>query len=491
MRSAALLLRGVLLALCSSALSCSDDTDYVRVVVRTNDPTVSISVLDLRVAVFGGEQKTSFSYQAQPKKAARAPGSPDLSDFTVSFGKSPPPEVDLRIVTRPSGKAFDWGGDAHVTLPGDGRAISLTLTAGEQDLHAANPLDGDAQSITGYGGGVAVAWPTTTAGNTRVSAVSINPERVQGLERPGELGTGIKKPRVASRPSESFTSDLYVTSWIEESARPTLRAEVRNQKTDDTPKLIDNLPGTTDLHVACDSSKTARLPIVSAALAENRVVVYGHDETGNNVTKRIESPGLTPVNGIAGIVVTPDETLALAVNGNGARLVQISLRNDNSLGSVVSEQPLTGTPVAMSRTADGSRLLVATVRNAGDPRRGELLLQAFSSKNPAPSGDPVRVAPYPFTAGDPASHVALSSCAIAWPQRRTDGTNLTDIWFNQLDLDQKPTGEPHVANVSQEGHHWAPSIVCLSTQRVYATFFSGPDTHAANATLTMRRLPTN
>ncbi len=460
--------------------SCKDDVDYVRVVVQSSEPNLGAS-LDLQVALSGGGKSSGFQYRAQ---LTRPP--PDLSDFTVTFA-SGVSEVDIRTITRPSGQSLDWGGDLHVSLPGAGRTLPLQISAGEQSVKAIAPQDGDTQSIAVYGAEAALAWPTTSG---KVQTVPVTEDRVAaGTDRLDELGVDAKKIRVTSRPSASFNSELFVTSWIDSGLHPVVRSEIRNEQ---TPKIVtvDDLPGIIDYHVAVDPAKMARLPIVSAALTDNRVVVYGHDLDGNVVQPRIESPALTPLTGLLGIVVTPNETVALVVKGNGSRLIQISMKNDATLGTKIAEQTLVGTPVAMSLNADGSRIVVATVSDFGDPEKGALSVQTFSAVNPSPTHAPVAIARYPFTAGDPAGGVALSSCAIAWPQKRADGTGVTDVWYTLLDLGQQPTGTPHLAHVAQDGHHWAPSLACFSQSRVLATMFAGASPRAPTATLVLRRLPT-
>lgn len=485
MRRPRLLALGTLTLALALGTSCKDDVDYVRVVLQSSDPQLGPS-LDVKVLLTGGTKASDFSYTAQLTKTP-----PDLSDFTVTFDSNSPHELDIRAVTRPSGKSVDWGGNIHVTLPGSGRTLPLEIFAGEQqivaDVHAP---DGDTDSIAPYGPQVAIAWPTS---DKRVSAVrgNIQDDRVTGsTDRAPELGTDVKKVRVTSRPSQSFTSELFVTSWIESDLTPVLRTELRNVEATD-PLPIEDLPGITDLHVAVDPSKSARLTIVSAALANNRVVVWGHDENGKRITDRIESPALTGTASLVGVVVTPNETLSLAVTGNGSRLIQISLKNDATLGTRVAEQALSGLPVAMSLTADGSRILVATVSDPSDLDKSKLQLEVFSAANPAPTSPaPIKIAPFPFVAGAPGSRVALSSCAIAWPQLRADDSQLVDVWFSQLDFDQKPTDVPHVAHVSQDGNHWSPSLACFSSSSIFATMLTGVSVQGDSAHMMLRRLPT-
>jgi hypothetical protein len=464
--------------------SCKDDPDYARIMLQSSDPRVGAS-LKLQILLSGGGRASQFSYTTD---LSRPP--PDLSDFTLTFDPTSPREVDVRAITRPSAQAVDWGGDLHLVLPGAKKTYSLELYVGEQTLppKIPSPADGDLDSIAPYGAQAAIAWPTK---DDRVAAVpgNIDNDRLTGsIDRPPEFGTAVKKVRVTSRPSSSFTSEIFVTSWIEADSRPTLRSELRNLATTE-PQTIDNLSGVTDFRVALDPSRTARLPVVSAVLVDNRVVVYGHDDTGALLTARIEIPALTSVTALVGAVVTPNETLSLVVTGNEDRLVQISLGNDDSLGTLVAEQTLSGVPVAMSTTADGSRILVATVTDAGDPEKGTLRLQAFSASNPTPTTpEPIKVAPFPFVIGDPASRVALSSCAVAWPQARADGLSAIDVWYSQLDFDQKPS-PPHVAHVSQENSHWSPSIACFSATNIMATMLTGPNPRG-DASLALRHLPT-
>jgi hypothetical protein len=408
---------------------------------------------------------------------------PNLTDFTVTFGSNAGSDVDVRVATRPSGEAVDWGGDARISLPGAGRTIPLFLSRGEAAVQKIAPLDGDAQTIAGYGTQVVLAWPTTTS---TVGILAINPDRTV-LERPPDFGTAVSKVRIASRPSNDFTSELYAATWIQESAKPIIKTEFRTLKPNDPrakEKPIGTIVRATDLHVAC-ARRELTPPIVTATLVDDRAIVHTHDEFGVTTGGPLESPSLERVNRIVGIAVTPESTVTLAVNGNGSRLVQL----DTKTGATVHTEPITGQAVSLSLNGDGTRLFVASVQGVGADAK--LLIESFSVRKPTRTGTGASVvAPFPFVPGVPASRVSLASCAIAWPELRRDGSNLTDVYFQELDDDGRPEGEPHLANVSSVDHHYAPTVVCLSPIRAFLTMFTAPTTNSSQGSLALRRLPT-
>ncbi len=466
-----------MLAACLLAGSCKDDVDYVKVVLRSSDPSLAISPLDLRVSVVGSGKSSSFGYVAR-QKIPGAESPPDLSEFTVSFGPEAGDEVDIIVRTRPN-DSVDWGGDSRVRLPGAGRTVSIGLTRGETALQNVATLDGDIQSAAAYGGQLVLAWPTVSG---KVSLLSINPDRGIGLERPPEFGAAASKIRVASRPSSDFTSELFAASWLERGATPVLKTETRTQTY--VPRSIGTVSRATDVHAACARRDLTTTPIVTAVLTDAGVVVHTHDETGATLAGPFTNPALQRVNRIVGLAVTPNETVTLALNGNGSWLVQMSTQT----GAVIHEERLTGIAMSMSPSADGSRLLVASVMGIND--EATLQLETFSVQRPTRIGAPSVVDRFPLIPGVVTSRVSLSTCAMAWPVIRSDGSGVTDVRFQELDIDGRPAGESHLANIGRDGQHFAPTAVCLSSTRAFLTFFDSANPTGPTGRLSLRRMPT-
>lgn len=460
--------------------SCQSKTDFVKVALH-GDPSLSTSSLSLHVDVRGAGATTSFDYESAPKPGRKEP---TLSEFTLSFGPHATGPLDIVVSTSlPSGSLVPWGGDARLTLPGNGKTVTIGLEAGESALQDITTLDGDIQSSAPYGGELVVAWPTARG---TVSIAPINPDRPQqGIERPPEFGASATKIRVASRPSSDFTSELYAASWVEQRDRPMLKTSVRTQAF--APQRIGTLEGVTDVHTAC-ARRELTPPIATAALTSAGVVVHTHDETGITLRGPLTTRELTAVNRIVGLAVTPNETVTVAVNGNGARLVQI----DTKTGKTVHTEPLLGTAVAMSPNADGSRLLVASVVGLGAD--ATLQLETFSITL-VRVGESTTVAPFDWVPGVPASRVSLSSCAMAWASKSPTNDASTDVRFQELDILGQPAGTPHLANVGRESSHFSPTLVCLSQTRLsqtraFITFFEAGSPTGPNGKLMLRQLPT-
>jgi len=467
----------ILSAIVFAAIGCAGDPDFVRVVVRGTDPSLTTSPLDLQVHLAGGGRGSDFSYQAQWRQGASTDVA-DVSDFTVSFPEGAPKDVDVRVSTRPSGAAVDWGGDVHVTLPGDGRTLSLSLARGESAVSSdVSTQDGDLQSLAAFGTEMVLAWPSKAG---RVAIIPINPDR-PAPARPAEYGAAASKIRVSARPSGDFTSELFAASWVEEGARPMLKTRTRTSEIDLPPVPIGAVTRATDLHVAV-ARRTLKPALASAVLVDDRVLVHTHDEAGGTLSGPFEGPELASVNRIAGLVVTPEETVTLAVNGNGARLVQLSTVD----GRVVHAEAIEGRAVAIGLNADGSRILVAAAVGVGDDAK--LKLETFSVRKPTRISSSV-VAPFSFVPGVPESRVSLAECAIAWPAPAADGSGFTDVVYQELE-DGRPVGSPHFANVTRSRHHFAPTVVCLSASRVFLSMLEAPQPSRSDASLMLRRLPT-
>lgn len=464
--------------------SCAEDDDFVRVVVRGIDPSLVTAPLDLSVLVTGAGTAKTFAYKAQIK--ARDATTTDISDFTLSFGKPDDARaksaVDVRIVTQPSGARVDWGGHVRVLLPGDGRDVGLSLTEGETPIQDIAPLDGDGQTLASYGQEIVLAWPSPGG---KAAYLTTNPDRPTGTSRPTELGLAVSKVRVASRPSRNFPSDMFAVSWINEGSVPMLQITQRNQAPP-PPVAVGSVIRATDLHVACarDDLDPA---VASAAIVEGNVSVHVHDTMGATLAGPLVAPGLDRVNRIVGIAVTPGNTVTVALNGNDSRLVKVPVA-----GGAPKSVPIRGRAVAMSTSSDSNAIYVATLDGS------DLLIETFDTfeepgLEPAPrrtAFPATRVASFDLVAGVAASRVAIGSCAIAWPEKRKDADGALDIFFQSLDAQGQPVGEPHLANVSSGGQHYSPSVHCFSETRAFVSMIAADSVGAPIGKLAVRRLPT-
>lgn len=466
--------RHVALAVLASALlspGCKDDIDYLRVVVTGDDPTLSAAPLDLHVRVSGAGRTSTFDYRATRKPA------PDLSDFTVSFSPDATGPLDVFLTTRPSGDNIDWGGDLRVDLPGAGRTLKLPIAQGETQIQTIASADGDLVTAAPFGTQLVLTWPTI---GKKTAVLPVNPDDLPGLGRAPEIGNAVSRVRVAARPSGDFTSELFAVSWIEDGATPILKTETRTERFE--PAAIGGGQRASDLHVAC-ARRELEPAIVSATFTDGQVFVRGHDVSGKVTSGPFAPSELARVNRIVGIAVTPDKSAVIAVNGDQSSLVQI----DMTSGVVIHRQPVEGQVASMALNGDGTRLFVATVVGFGD--QGKLRLEVYSVRTPTRTRDPEVVGPYPFIAGSTLSRVSLSSCALAWPEKVSDGTDGVRVRYQEIDVDGSPTGESHSANIGQTGVHFAPTVVCLSSVRAYVTFVSAPQPESSTASLAFRRLP--
>lgn len=460
--------RATLLAVILASASCGDE-DYVRVTVQSNEAGFALAS-DVRVVVSGGGRSASKEYRPRPEALT--------TDFVVAFDEAAGTEVDIRVTTRPSGAAVDWGGDLRVTRPGGARTLPLVLAPGESTVSEVAVLDGDMQTAAGYGEGVALGWPTSAG---TVAILPITPGRPPGDRFP-QFGERVARVRLASRPSNA--SSLFAAAWLDKGAVPTLRVQRRDAEPG-PPVAIGNERRASDIQVALSRTTSLEPAIATAILVDGRVKVFAHDEAGAVTSGPLEPVDLDRVNRIVGIVVTPDGTVTLAVNGGGGRLVQL----DAASGAVRHVTPLVGQAVALALSADGTRLLVASVDGVG--AAGRLLLDVFSVKTPTRTTDaPADLGPYEFVPGVPTSRVSLASCAVAWPERRRDGSAGSDIRFRELDGNGAPLPGARLANVATVGRSFAPSVVCLSESRAFVSFVTS-DVDETTGKLAIRALPSS
>jgi len=483
-----LVLLGLAVVVAPTSSCKEDEADHVRVLVRSEEDGLARASLSLEVDVAGGARATSFRYASTPDPApSRGEGGAfDVSDFTLSFDAAQAgavPWVEVGVRTRPGGELVDWGGDAVITLPGSGRTVPLLVTRGETFLQNVFVLDGDLQVATSYAGQIALGWPSSVmAGGVQVLA--IDPERPQSLERPDDpFGKGARKIRVASRPSAEGSSDLFATSWIGEGSVPMVRVQSRTSKPADlVPQRVGQSFTAADLQVGCARGEL-RPPIVSALLGDGRVVVHAHDARGATASGAFASESLRRVNRIVGLGVTANDTATVVVNGDTSKLVQLDLRS----GATLHEVALDGTAVSASESADGSRLLVASVIGA-ETSQPRLQIQSLTLDPPARAGDPVVIGETALVPGVPASRVSLASCAVAWPVVRSDGSKLIDVRYRLIDAEGRPSGDAHLANVGRADHHFSPSVVCLGP-RAYVTFLGAASPAGPSGRLQIRSLP--
>jgi hypothetical protein len=87
------------------------------------------------------------------------------------------------------------------------------------------------------------------------------------------------------------------------------------------------------------------------------------------------------------------------------------------------------------------------------------------------------------------SRVALSDCAVAWPELRQDASGVVDLRVLDLDSEGNPSGASRFLNAVTDGYHFAPTAACFSPTRAYASFISITDTAALSGGVRIRQIP--
>jgi hypothetical protein len=230
--------------------------------------------------------------------------------------------------------------------------------------------------------------------------------------------------------------------------------------------------------VAC-APQGAGFDLAALVLSGNDAEIILRDATG--AESRGGFPVGTSVRGVRGLAVTAAESLVVAIEDDNRWL----LRRYNPIGEVRAEQEMSGEIAAMALTADG--VLVLTAVLAGEPR--SLEVQAHYVSDLTRFRDPVPVVAAERLPGGLFSRIALSDCALAWPELRQDASGVVDLRVIDLDSEGMPAGTSRFLNAVTEGYHFAPTAACFSPTRAYASFISITDTAALSGGVRIRQIP--
>ena len=469
---------------CLAAADCGDDPAYVHVYVQgsgaASGNALTSQPFTLDVVAFGDGQRADLSYPTH----LRPPDGPTTSpftDFLLDVSARPQDPFDLRFVTKGVADNVPWGGDAHLASPVAGQSIVVTLTRGEDrpfkdELFSL--LDGDMQNATLVGGaGLALAWVDRNG----VRAVSINPDRPVGRGNILCADCGAPKSlRIASRPLSPFGSDLYAVAWADASH---IKLQTEPRSSSDTP-LIDMASATGadigTIGLAC-FRKGAKADVVALRLEGQDVVASLHDENGTAIGDTKVGVTGAKERTLVGVVTSLDDAYTVGVRGATSRLVRIGLD-----GTMLGAAQLDGDLRALGLSADGNRLLVATSQ-ARSSNVAELDLSAYSATDLVRVGDPQPITQRAFPSGTTLSPISISSCGLAWAEKRDDGSEDVDVRVQRIDDDGNANGAPSFANVAPTGTWFAPTIACASQTRVFITMFDHATEQTGN--LYLRRLP--
>jgi hypothetical protein len=461
------------LLLLLAASGCS--SDFIEVFVEGNDFDLTVSPIDVQVAVAGGGRGTSFAYT--DKLAPPRPGIANLpySNFILQLGTGAGATVDVRVNV-PAGTG--WGGDTRQPVPGNGRQVHIPLSPSEQTIATTRIVDGDGRSSSTFSTGLVFAWAHAEGVGLRIVR---DPDSPLGRESvlPG-TDARATKVRVASRPSSTgFGPDLFAVMWRGGDGTVSMRAFT--QAAMDNPAL--SLGPGQDGHVAC-AIKGGKYDVVGAVLQNGAVTGQLTDAAGAVIgAPFVLVPSSDPVEALLGVVTVPDFSIVAATRTQTvSKLSRVAPD-----GSGLQERVLDGDVRAFAASADGTRLLVAIAVPAGAPQ--SLQLVSYFSTTLEPAGDEVEVTPFSFASGGLTSQVSLSDCLIVWPEERADGTHVVDLRFSYLDTNGHLIGDSHLINADLNGDHFSPTAVCESATRAYVTFVNRTDPDSALGGLRSRRVP--
>ncbi len=435
------------------------DTPYLHVIVEGSDPVLTIAPVDVRVAVYGADDLVEFEYTTSMDSDAR--GAVPATDFTLELAA--PAQLRVSLDTT----ATSWFADARVL--GEG-TLHLPLFAGERQVASASLGPSDQDTSVLFGAGIVIAW--IDGGGVQIR-VEKEPDRLIARSEVVAADSMARVVRLASRPNPlGYGPDLYAVTWIGRDGM------VRTRTTTATAVYpVRDLGALADDVVTGAAFKGA--PMGAAIAVASR--------TGSNLGLRILDESGLPAAGplglgmgiasgvstVVGITVTRDAIVVAWRDGTGSRLGRFGF--DGAPGGVVT---LDADVLAVALTGDGSRVLTLQ-------RRGLEVYQVSYFLDLNPTG--VEASLGRTIAG---SRVSLSACVAAWPEVRPDGSGRTDLRFAALDADGRAIGDPHLLNAETAGDHLAPTAVCASPTRAYATFFGRGSPTDATGRLRIRRIPT-
>lgn len=455
------------------ALGAACSRDYVHVVIE--GPELSSSVVDLNASIYGGGKATSFNYTANFRPGD---GGVPQSDFVVEVDDSSVKPVTVRV------SSSENGGD--LLLPEVQGALEkrLVLSPIEQvRSQKAQFGDGTGENLALFSNGIVLGWPAQEGGLLRV--IDRDPINVQ--QRPTTIGdagtTVVEHVRTASRPvATGFGPDVSALSWIDSNGQ--LHSAAFTLLTEGQPKVKDLGPASDGFITLAFKGATFDLAVASVASTGSIALrFFSVDPTGTATESLAEYQLPLQAAGMVGMVATPANKIVVALKSvHRSDGFSDELALVDPTGSIITEVPIEGSLRAVALNADGTRLLVATTR------ADRLLLTRYYAGNLGQvQSEPADVGTSRISAG-PQARLALSSCLIAWPELRADGSAQVDLRYQYFDADAKLLGSSHLANVGTSGDHFAPSVACASTTRAYISFY-GHEKDSTTATFYLRRVP--
>ena len=437
-------------------VACSDP--YIVVTVEGANPELTVAPVEVRVGFYGDDRRIDFDYTARLEP--REEGGVPATDFVVVL-RELNSEAQLRVAIPTI--TTTWFADARITEAG---AINLPLFAGERAVTTASLGNGDHETSVLFGTGIAIAWVDSGGVQVRIER---DPDRLISRAEVVVADSAAKGLRLGSRRNAlGYGPDLYVVGWVGGDGMARVRVTTLTMK-----YLVRDLGPAEELSIG-GAFKGAAFAAAIATRAGGTLRVLTINDSG------VPTPPLDPglvlgagATAIVGVAVTREGILVGWRANGGSRLTLVG--ND---GTIRGEQLIDGDLIGLSLTSDASRLLTLQ-------RRQLELFQVTYFPTLDPTGVEVDLGPISL-----GSRASLSECVAAWPEVRNDGTNVTDLRFAILDADGLIDGEPHLLNSEDVGDHIAPTAVCASQTRAYATFFERAAITDPVARLRLRRIPT-
>jgi hypothetical protein len=446
------------------AAACSQD--YVHILVESASNQLTLAPVTVDAEAYGGGERSDLSYQTIFTIPADGEGPLPYTDFNIAFD-SGGGEVDLRVSVADTPTL--WNGDVRLNLPGDGRSISLLLYAGETPVASTRFLDGDIHSLALFSRGLALAWPDPAGVALRIERDADNPGARPQLVVPD---SGASQVRIMSRPGKSADGpDLFALTWVGSDDRAHLLTQQETTMFDP-----EDIGPATDVHVAC-APQDADFDLAAVVLDGSDATMILRDETGAG--SRGAFPVGTSVRNVRGLAVTADSSIVVALE-EGNRWM---LKRFDQLGDLHAEADLNGEVAAMTLTADGVLVLSAVRAGESLEIQAHYVADLTSFRDPAPVVTADRLPEGLF------SRVALSDCAVAWPELRQDASGVVDLRVLDLDSEGNPSGASRFLNAVTDGYHFAPTAACFSPTRAYASFISITDTAALSGGVRIRQIP--
>lgn len=433
---------------------CGDH--YLLVSVEGADLELTVAPAKVRVAVYADRERIDFDFTSRLEP--RAEGGVPATDFVlVTDNIADLAQLRISIPTTTT----TWFSDARVN--GEG-TIHLPLFAGERPVTTASFVAGDLDTSALFGPGIVMAWVDSGGVQTRVEK---DPDRLISRQEMVAADPSATKLRLASRQNPlGYGPDLYGVAWIGGDGMARLRTSTL---TSESPVRALGVVAD-DLAIGA-ASKGATFAIAVVVRTGDSLTLKLLDEAG--LPLAADKPIASGATTIVGVAVTRD---GIAIGWRANDGSHLALIGGN--GGVTAGPAIDGDLVGLSTTNDGSRLLSLQ-------RRGLSLFQVSYFPNLTPTDIDIKLGTT-IVGG----RTSLSGCIAAWPELRADGSNVTDLRFAILDENGNALGEPHLINVEETGDHLAPTVVCASQTRAYATFFEHAAATDPGARLRIRRIPT-